>query len=874
MCWRRFFRRNQWDEERARELAAHLEIETDDNIARGMSLEEAQYAAQRKLGNAALIREEIYRMNSVRFLDAFGYDLRFALRMLRKNPGFTAVAVLTIALGIGANTAIFSVVNAVLLRPFPYPHPDRLVALSERAPGLPLMYIAMANLDDWRARNTVFENVEGFRAVNVTLTEHGDPQQLAVRQVTAGFFPMLGIRPILGRPFTSEDDKPDAKPVVLLSDSLWSHEFGSDPGILHKQLMLDGVSYTVIGVIPSSRCHMTWRQANAFTPLGRMKNVIGGPEHRDTHDGIWAYARMKPNVTVDHAREDMGAVARELEKQYPKTNLGQSVNVAPLLQQQVRNARQPLTLLMSAVGLVLLIACANVANLLMSLAVVRRREIAVRRALGAGGARLARQHLCESILLALLGGAVGLVFAYGATAALAHLASSSLPRIEEVSIDRFVLLFTFGLSLVTGIVFGVFPALLALRVEPDDVLKDASHGSCGNSARIGVRGFLAAGQLALSLVLLVATGLTIKSLYHLLQADLGFQPNGVLTASVSLPASRYTDNTQRGLLVEELVGKVGALPGVRAAGFAQLGGSQTDVRIEGRPQPPVGSEPYLEFSRITPGTLDALGMKLERGRDFKVSDDAKSPPVCIIDDRFAEQQWPGENALGKRLNFDLPSTAGVQHSWWTVVGIVAHAQIYGPGKPSLAEAFVPFQQLPRSKGSLVIRSDQDQGLLEPMLREVLYSLDPDLPLYDVAPLAECIDAYVAPQRLSTILLSILAGIALLLAAVGTYGVMAYMVTGRTPEIGVRRALGAKPVDVLWLVLNQGICISFGGLIAGMVASLTLGRMVSPMLFGLKASDPMIFAGVGGLLMVVALVACYVPAQRAMRLDPIKAVRHE
>ena len=874
MRWRRFFRRNLWDEERARELQAYLEIETDENIARGMSPEEARYAAQRKLGSATLIREEIYRMNSVRLLDTLHYDLRFAFRMLRKNPSFTAVALLTIALGIGANTAIFSVVNAVLLRPFPYPHADRLVTLSERAPGLPLMYIAMANLDDWRAMNTVFEDIGGFRAINVTLTGHGDPKQLDVRQVSAGFFPMLGIHPILGRALSPQDDKPDAKPVVLLSDSLWLHEFGGDPGILHKQLMFDGVPYSVVGVIPSSRCHMTWRQANAFTPLGQMKNVIGGPEHRDTHDGIWAYARMKPGVTLEHARDDMAAVTRQLEKQYPKTNLGQSVNVAPLLQHQVRNARQPLTLLMSAVGLVLLIACANVANLLMSLAVVRRREIAVRSALGAGAARLAWQHLCESILLALTGGAIGLVFAYTATAALAHLASSSLPRIEEVSIDRSVLLFTFGLSLATGIVFGVFPAIMALHVEPNKVLKDASHGSCCSPTRMGVRGFLAAAELALSLVLLVATGLTIKSLYHLLQADLGFQPNGVLTASVSLPASRYTDGVQRGHLVQELVEKVAALPDVKAAGFAQLGGSQTDVRIEGRLQPPMGSQPYVEFSRITPGTLNALGIKLDQGRDFDFADDAKAPLVCIIDDGFAEQQWPGESALGKRLNFDLPSTAGVQRSWWTVVGIAGHAQIYGAGKSSLPEAFVPFEQLPRSKGSLVIRSDQERSLLEPMLREQLYSLDPDLPLYDVASLAECTNSYVAPQRLLAVLLSILAGIALLLAAVGTYGVMAYMIAGRTPEIGVRRALGAKPMDVLRLVMNQGICISLGGLIAGVVASLALGRMVSPTLFGVEASDPIIFAGVGGLLMAVALAACYVPAQRAMHLEAIEAVRHE
>ncbi|MGC2112754.1 MAG: ABC transporter permease [Candidatus Korobacteraceae bacterium] len=876
MHWRRFFRRDEWDEERARELEAYLEIETDENIARGMSPEEARYAAQRKLGNTARIREEIYRMNSLRFLDTLFCDVRYALRMLRKNPSFTAIALLTLAVGIGANTAIFSVVNAVLLRPFPYPHPERLVSLSERAPGLPLMYIAMANLDDWRAMNTVFENIEGFRSTDVTLTGHGDPQRLAVRQVSPGFFPMLGLQPILGRPFTPQDDKPEAKPVVLLSDSLWTREFGRDHGILHRSLILDGVPYTVIGIVPSSRCHMTWRQTDAFTPLGRMRNVIGGPEHRDAHSGIWAYARLKPGVTLEQARADMAAVARRLEKQYPQTNLGQGVNVDPLLQNLVKNARQPLTLLMGAVGLVLLIACANVANLLMSLSVVRRREIAVRSALGAGEARLARQHLCESLLLALLGGALGLVVAYCATAALGHLASSSLPRLEDVAIDRSVLLFTFGVSLLTGTAFGVFPALMALRIDPNEVFKDASHGSRSGLTRMGFRSFLGAGELALSLALLVATGLTIKSLFHLLQADLGFQPQGVLTAAVSLPPAKYANSVQRGQFIESLVERIARLPGVKAAGFGDplLGGSQTDISIEGRPQPPVGSEPYVELSRITPGTLEALSIKFSRGRDFNSRDDASAPPVCIIDDSLAEQQWPGEDALGKRLSFDLPSTVGTPYSWWTIVGVVHHVQLYGASKPALPQAYLSHQQVARSEGTLAILSEHDRSLLEPMIREVLYSLDPDLPLYDVLPLAEYTDAYVAPQKLSTVLLSILAGIALLLAALGTYGVMAYMVAGRTPEIGVRRALGATPADVLRLVMSQGVCLSLGGLLAGILLSLALGRILTPMLFGVKASDPMTFASVGGLLMAVALAACYIPAQRAVRLDPIEAVRHE
>ena len=523
-----------WRERRKAELdeeiEAHLRMAAEDRVERAEDFGSARLEALREFGNVALVEDVTRDVWGWKWLEGLNQDLRVALRMLRRNPGLTAIILLTLTLGIGATTAIFSVVNCVLLRSFPYYHSERLVALSERNASFSVMNITLPNLRDWQARNGVFESIEAFRSVDVTLTGHGDPQRLETREVSAGFFPMLGIKPILGRPLTAADDKSDAPPVVLLSDSFWTREFGRDPAVLHKQLILDGQPYTVVGVVPSSRCHDSWRQMDVFTPFGLVENVIGGPLHRDLHQGVWAYGRLKPGVTLQQAQAEMSVIAGQLARQYP-VNQGQGVTVQPLMEHTLKHVRRPLYLLLLAVGFVLLIACANVANLLLSLGIVRRREIAVRRTLGVGALRLARQYLCESILLALTSGVLGVLVAYIGTAALAGLAKDSLPRIEDVSIDRSVLLFAFVISLLTGIAFGVFPALMAVRVEPNEVLKDTSHGSRQGLTRVGARGFLAAGQLALSLVLLVATGLSLKGFYNLVRADLGFQPDNVLTAT-------------------------------------------------------------------------------------------------------------------------------------------------------------------------------------------------------------------------------------------------------------------------------------------------------------------------------------------------------
>jgi putative ABC transport system permease protein len=550
--------------------------------------------------------------------------------------------------------------------------------------------------------------------------------------------------------------------------------------------------------------------------------------------------------------------------------------VKPLLEAVVEDARPSLLVLMGAVGFVLLIACANVANLLTSRATERRREVALRSALGAVPARLARQFLCESVLLALMGGALGLVVAYCTTTALAHLASTAIPRIQDVAIDRRVLAFTFFVSVLTGIVFGVFPALTAYRSDPNEVLKNGSRATGTGLAHMNFRNILAASELAISLVLLVGAGLTVKSLFRVVQADAGFETNGVLAASFSLPDSQYKSDEQKGIFVQQLVTKVSALPGIQAAGFKNplLGGAQTGFMVEGRPKPEPGKELSADFARITPGAMESMGIRLLRGRFFNDGDNGPSTKVIIIDEQMAQQNWPGQDPTGKHMVLAIGPEPHGTIPWMTVVGVVRQVKNYGVDGPSRVEAYVPNAQFPGSAGNLVLRSRQDPEQLVSAVRRTIHSLDPNMPLYDVSTLRDVSEENVAPRKLSVFLLSLFSGIALVLAVLGIYGVMAYVVTGRTHEIGLRMALGAKPQDVLRLVLGQGARVALIGIIAGVIASLALTRLISSLLFGVSATDPMTFVGVAVLLSGIALLACYIPARAAMALDPVVALRYE
>jgi putative ABC transport system permease protein len=800
-------------------------------------------------------------------MESIWQDIRYGLRM---------IAVLTLALGVGANTAIFSVVDAVLLRPLPYKQPDRLVFLTEESQQVPGMSISMSDFNDWRAMNTVFESMAPYSPNSAILTGNGETESLQVRQITAGLFPTLGVQPILGRALMPDDDKVGAAPVVLLGDGFWARKFARDPNIVGKQLTLDGISYTVIGVLPSSKFHGSWPRYSVFTSLWRLEDSLGGEAQRSSHPGIYAIARMKPGVTLQQASNELSGIAARLEKQYPKTNTGIGVTVDSVLNAYVGDIRPALLVLMAAVGFVLLIACANIANLSLARTTERNRELAIRTALGAGRFRLIRQLMTESIVLALIGGSLGLAVAYGVTSAVAKVSTSSVPRVDTVSIDGGVLLFTLGVSLVTGLFFGLFPAWHASRTDVSETMKEGGRTGTAGAGKKRVRSVLVVVEVSMSLVLLVGAGLMIKSFYRVVQADSGFNSAGVLTAQFTLPNSQYKDPAARRQFVNQLAARLESIPGVQAAGvkLPLLGGFQTGFMIEGKPKPDPGKGPSTDISRVTPGALQAMGVPLLQGRYFTAADNETSESVCIVDVTMAQTQWPGESPIGKHVAISGRNSDPNNPDWMKVVGVVAHTKNYGVDQPSRVETYRPFAQFPASGGNVILRAQNSPTSLATPVRNVILSIDANVPLSQVRELAEIVDENVAPRRLSVLLLSAFAALALVLSAVGIYGVMSYMVTQRTQEIGVRIALGAQRSDVMRLVLRNGMALLLVGLGIGLAGALSLSRFLQSLLFEVKSTDIMTFASVPLVLAAVAFVACYLPARRATLVDPVVALRND
>ena len=809
-------------------------------------------------------------------METWWQDIRYGARMLTRSPGFTTVAVLTLALGIGANTAIFSVINAVLLKALPYEEADRLVFLTEWSEQVPEMSFSVANLKDVRDQSTSFESLVGFNGTGFILaTEGAEAERLSGRQVTSGLFPTLRKAPVLGRAFTADDDKPGAEPVAILSEGYWERRFGRDPGMVGRHLVLSGEPFTVVGILPKT-VHGSWRTIDVYTPLLRLEDKIGGEKNRGNHPGIYVIGRLEPGVTVERARTEVKGIAARLAEQHPDSSARNSMTLETLHQSYVGDLRPALMLLLGAVAFVLLIACGNVANLLLSRAAGRQKEIAVRRALGAPRARIFRQLLTESVLLAALGAIFGILLAFWGVRGLVASLPANVPRVDEIRVDGVVLAFTGALAVFTGLLFGIAPAWKISSGGVQGALREEGRGTVG-PAHHRLRNTLVVAEIALALILLVGAGLLVRSFVRVLAADSGFRADGVLTASLPLPQSRFPEDAKRAAFVRDVVERMKAIPGVEVASAALplLGGWQSSFTLEGRPEPPPGQLPSADITRVTPDYFKAMGVRVQEGRVFTDHDTAEAPLVAVVDETFVRAHYPGDTAIGKRFRFG--SSRGPQDGpvkWMEIVGVVSHVKNYGVDQESRVEVYLPFYQSPIGNVTLVARARTDATALAASVRQSVKAVDPDVPVYAVRTLAEIVSDRTAQRRLAVMLITVFAAVALLLAAVGIYGVMSYAVAQRTQEIGIRMALGAERRDILRMVLRHGSLMAVTGIGLGLMVALGLARLITSLLFQVSATDPPTFSVVPVVLIAVALLACYIPARRATRVDPLVALRYQ
>jgi predicted permease len=814
-------------------------------------------------------------------------DVRFALRSFAKNPGFTLAAVLSLAIGIGANTSIFSVANALLLRPLPYKDADRLVILWNRSPGLNITqdWFSTAQFLDIRSRHHGFEQVAIAIGGNYSLTGRGEPERVGVVRVSSNLLPMLGGRPALGRLLTPDEDAPGHTATAVLTDGMWSRRFGRDPQIIGKSILLNGQTYEVVGVLPQ-RFSLSQEvlpllygteQAEIFLPLP----LAASDAQVRTHEDYNIVGKLQPGVSVQQAQAEMDTITAGLRRDFPENypaNGGLTFSIVPLLEQVVGDVRRSLLVLLGSVGFVLLIACANVANLLLSRAVGRQQEIAVRTALGASRWQIVRQLLTESLLLALCGGALGVVICTFSVEGIRFWGTKSIPRLEDVAIDGRVLLFTLLLSACSGILFGLAPALRVSRLDLSSTLKDASRGSAGTSAVWGrgnnVRRLLVVSELALSVVLLIGAGLLIRSFARLQNVSPGFDPRGVLTFDLTMTGRKYGDKAAILNTYRQLWERLEHLPGAKAAGgVTSLPLSQafawTPITVEGRT--PLPGEKFLNADeRLVSGHyFEAMGIPLRRGRLFNEQDDVTKPVVVIVDEYMAEQLWPGQDPIGKRIHIVEYES---KDPWQTVIGVVGRVKQDSLDSDPRIAFYVAHTQFPTRALTVAFGGGTDATSMLSSAKSELRSLDPDLPMYYVRTMEQRLDESLARRRFSMLLLGVFAGVALILATIGIYGVMAYLVNQGTREIGIRMALGATQGNILSLVVRHGMALALSGVTIGLVAAFLLTRLIRSLLFGVQATDPVTFAEIASLLVLVALLASYIPAHRAARVDPLTSLR--
>jgi putative ABC transport system permease protein len=870
--------RKQHEEELDAEIRSHLEEAIRDRIERGEAPDDARANALREFGNVGLVKEVTREMWGWAWLESLLQDLRFGLRMLRKNPGFSLVAILTLALGIGASTAIFSVVNGVLLRALPYYEPERLVMVWAHRPllqaqtGLADFPVAVADFVDWRNQSQVFEQMAAMRPLRINLTGGGEPESVVGLRASASLFPLLGARFAVGRAFLPEEDRAGADRVVVISHGLWQRRYGADEKLIGQKITLNDESYTVIGVTaPNFQFprrdelpvyYGVFGKVDLYLPIAftprQMNNRLD--------NFLTVIARRKPGVSVGQASAEMNAIARRLTEQYPQTNTDKGVRLAPLHQQMVGKARTALLVLLGAVGFVLLIACANVANLLLARAAGRQKEMAIRAALGASRGRVVRQLLSESLLLAIAGGAAGLWLARWGVELLLAIAPDNLPRAYDIRLDTRVAGFTLLVSLLTGIVFGLLPALQAAKTNLGVTLKEGGRDAAGLLRR-RLRGALIVSEVALAFVLLIGAGLLIRSFARLTAVDPGLDPRGVLTMDIPLPFTKYRDGRSMAFFQQTLE-RVQALPGVEAAATVSplpLSGAHGSVSfaIDGRPP----AQTFNAGSRtISPDFFKTFRVSLIKGRLLAESDGAEAPPVVVVNESLARNYFANQDPLGKRITL-LGDTRTRE-----IVGVVGDVKHSALDEEAKREIYFPMAQFPTLFMSLAVRASGDPMQMVAAVRGQVWTVDKDQPISNIETMERLIAKSVAPRRFNLLLLGVFALVGLALAAVGLYGVMSYTVTQRTREIGVRMAMGAQPGDVLRLVIGEGMKLAFIGALLGLGGALALTRLLKTLLFDVSATDPLTFIVIAAVLIIVALLACWIPAQRATKVDPLIALR--
>jgi putative ABC transport system permease protein len=874
----------------AEELAQHLDDRYEQSLQGGATTEEAYRAALLELTEGDLLAQELGRVEGragrepvepgeprrVSVFGDFWQDLRYSLRTLVKNPGFTAVAVIALALGIGANSAIFSVVNTVLLSPLPYKDPDRLVMVWEddTKGGYPRDTPAVANYIDWRDQNQVFEGMAATAEASFNLTGTGDPERLEGQLVSASFFPLLGVEPQLGRVFLPEEDRPGVNNVVLLSHGLWQRRFGSDPNVVGKPVTLNGGTGTVVGVMPPQFQH-PGEKAELWVPIGFT------PEQEASRGRHYlkVLARMKPGVTLAQAQAEMSAIAARLEQQYPDQNKDLGATVTAMHEYVAGDIRPALLVLLGAVGFVLLVACANVANLLLARAAARQKEIAIRVALGASRFRLIRQFLTESLLLAALGGGVGLLLSLWGVSLLQSFIPQSISQVKSVAIDGHVLLFTLLVSLLTGLVFGLAPAAQASKFNLNETLKEGGRDSAAGVRGNRIRGLLVVAEVAVSLLLLIGAGLLINSFLRLRSVDPGFRTDKLLTMEVVLPGTKYPEHAQRAAFYTDLLRRVEALPGVKSAAVTTNlplypQGNSISFSIEGRPDPATGRKPTVVTRVISPRYFDTMGIQLLQGRPLTEQDRADTPSVAVLSETMARRFWPDGDALGKRITPGRADSTDPS-DWITVVGVVKDVRQFELDAEPKPQMYLSYEQAGFFEpNDLVVSTDAEPLSLAPAVRKAVWEVDKDQPVSNVRTMEDILSGSIARQRFSMLLLGVFAGLALILAAVGIYGVISYSVAQRTREIGLRMALGAQRSDVVKMVVGQGLKLVLIGVAFGLAAAFVLTRVMSSLLFGVSATDPVTFIIISLVLIGVALLASFIPARSATKVDPMIALRAE